>query len=241
MKSLFFIFLFFSSFVYSRHQEYNMQDVYRHIMDRQLMIDVFSGYKTIDLLKKEIDSSVIDGDIAIFGHYRGGISIYMACAFPKKKLWISKTLIGIPRYKYNEKYNHVEEYFPEEYENNLINKIIYDFREFGLFAGKDFEVLLGDLDATTNPITTPIKSLALLKIDTDTQENIFLLLSNLYDKVNPGGFIVFENCSYFDVSQALLKFQKYKNLDIEKSLFTIELKPYGVDESQSLIYRKPKE
>jgi hypothetical protein len=80
------------------------------------------------------------------------------------------------------------------------------------------DIYSGELKSTSKEAT--VSAISLLRIDTSTYEATWEVLSNLYDRVLPGGFVYVENYgTYDDCKSAVEKFRKDKR--IEDKLFGV--------------------
>ncbi|NGX48353.1 MAG: hypothetical protein K1000chlam3_01744, partial [Chlamydiae bacterium] len=82
------------------------------------------------------------------------------------------------------------------------------FAYFNLDENHGVEFLPGWVNDTTDPASCPIEKIALLRIDVDAYSAALVVLENLYDKVVPGGFIIFDDSGLYEAQAAIEEFER---------------------------------
>jgi O-methyltransferase len=245
MKHFLIIAIFFSSMythIFSiERNKVNLNEVYKEIVEKKLTMVTRERYDTIDILSKVIHGEGIEGDIVECGVWRGGMSIYMAYAFPEKKCWVCDSFQGFERLEQS-KYDPrgiVEERHFNGIWIALEQEVRQSFREMGLDETKGVEFLPGWVNETTDPSSCPIEKIALLRIDVDAYSATLVVLENLFDKVVPGGFIIFDDSGLYETQAAIKEFERKRGINIISELYN----PLGnfvgsLNGEEGLYYRK---
>tara|TARA_Y100000034_G_scaffold47685_1_gene58747 strand:+ start:3594 stop:4370 length:777 start_codon:yes stop_codon:yes gene_type:complete len=211
----------------------NLSTVYAHIVDNQLSMITPERFMTIDRLAEEIYDEGIEGDIVECGCWRGGMSIYMAYAFPDRHLWAYDSFEGFEEttdstYPYaDEKHtplmekvyqDHLSARAPEEPSHRPPNgwvplaipyeKVVQSFLDIGLSEAQGITITKGFVNKTLKPETCKIEKIALLRIDVDAYSATRDVLENLFDKVVPGGYVIFDDTGIDSTTAAIWDFDK---------------------------------
>jgi O-methyltransferase len=167
-------------------------------------------------LVQKINRDDIAGDIVECGVWNGGSSACMAFAcradehHPKQRTsWLFDSFQGLP--PTSDKDGTREQVFCLEGLNKgSQHKVQQVFRELGLSLD-NVNIVPGWFDVTVP--SAPIEKIALLHIDADWYESVKLVLDTLYDKVEPGGFVVLDDYNYWEgCNRALEDFFTERNL-----------------------------
>ncbi|KOP82307.1 TylF/MycF family methyltransferase [Cytobacillus solani] len=158
----------------------------------------------------------IEGDFIETGVWRGGACIFMR-GFLKvhgvddRKVWVADSFEGVPvpnEKKYPKDKGglglHTLDYLRvslEEVQNN--------FRKYGLLD-ESVQFLKGWFKDTLP--TAPIEKLAILRLDGDLYESTMDSLTNLYDKVSYGGFIIVDDYILPTCEPAIKDFRNAHNI-----------------------------
>jgi O-methyltransferase len=225
MKYLLIFAIFFSS-IHAQvssieRNQVNLDELYNQIIEKKLSMVTRERYDTIDILSKVIHKEGIEGDVVECGVWRGGMSIYMAYAFPEKKCWVCDSFQGFERLeqcKYDPRGIVDERHFNGVW-IALEQEVRQSFREMGLDETKGVEFLPGWVNDTTDPSSCPIEKIAVLRIDVDAYSATLVVLENLYDKVVPGGFIIFDDSGLYETQAAIKEFEKKRGINIISELY----------------------
>jgi hypothetical protein len=163
-------------------------------------------FKNIDFIFKELAD--IKGDIVEAGVWEGLMITYMAYKFPERTIWACDSFEGCPydvsQIKYKDtwengatqehKRRHVAE---EEFllENLKTHKI----------ANPERVKILKGWFTDTLP-NSPIKEIALLRVDCDIYSSTYEVLENLYPKLAYGGFMIFDDWGMVDATKAIMEY-----------------------------------
>ena len=161
--------------------------------------------------------SKVDGDILECGVWRGGVSIFLSHLFHDRNIWVSDSFQGFQpltnaKYKYD-KERHTPNYV--QCANGPIGisleEVKSNFETYGLKNDPRIKFLKGFVKDTLP--TSGIEKLALLRIDVDAFSATLEVLDEMYDKVQPGGYIIFDDACLYEVIDALKVFFKKRNLE----------------------------
>jgi hypothetical protein len=153
------------------------------------------------------------------------MSIYLAYSFPDKQCWVSDSFQGFetldqckydPRGILDERHHSGNWIVPEL----LVRQSFFDM---GLTEACGVKFLPGWVNDTTDPRICPVKELAVLRIDVDAYSATLVVLENLYDKVVPGGFIIFDDSGLYETVAAMEEFERRRGVPIISKL----MDPYG--------------
>ena len=180
----------------------------------------------------------VEGDIVECGVWRGGYLIYLSHLFPDKNVWACDSYEGFqPLDKVNYKFEG-ERHTPsfthgakgplaislEEVKNN--------FKNYGLDEDR-IKYLKGFVNETLP--TSGIEKISLLRVDVDAYSATLEVLDNLYSKVQPGGYIVFDDLNLQESYRAIKDFLSRENLPLEvynpytDELYTLETPVINTD------------
>lgn len=161
--------------------------------------------------------SKVEGDILECGVWKGGVSIFLSHLFNDRNIWVSDSYQGFQplshaAYEYD-KERHTPEY--THCANGPIGisleEVKANFEKYGLGNEERIKFLKGFVKDTLP--TSGIEKLALLRIDVDAYSATLEVLNEMYDKVQPGGYIIFDDSCLYEVIDALKVFFKQKNLE----------------------------
>jgi len=160
----------------------------------------------------------IDGDIVECGVWKGGFSIFMASTFPYKNLWVVDSFEGFQpletaKYSYEQNTErHIPSYIlgqPNTEDDFTLEQVKQRFENYQLNSPR-VKFLKGFVKDSLP--TSGIKKISLLRIDVDAYSATREVLDELYDKVQPGGYIIFDDTCLYECRDALRDFFKERNL-----------------------------
>jgi hypothetical protein len=170
----------------------------------QLVLDNFSN----------IDS--IEGDIVECGVWRGGFSIFLAHIFEDRTIWVCDSFEGFqPLEKAKHQYAK-ERHTPIATHNShgpigiSLEEVQNYFKIYGLENESRIHFVKGFVKDTLPKCN--INKIALLRIDVDAYSATLETLEELYHKVQPGGFIVFDDSCLIETLDAIKYFFRVNNL-----------------------------
>ena len=162
------------------------------------------GLKRLDNLQACIEDVIrndVPGDLIETGVWRGGATIFMravlkAHGVTDRNVWAADSFEGLPRPS------------PDRYPDDLGDPHhTYDYLKVSLEdVKKNFETY-GLLDDRVRFLKgwfkdtlpkAPIKSLAVIRLDGDMYESTMDGLSNLYQKLSVGGFVIVDDYGYWE-------------------------------------------
>lgn len=144
---------------------------------------------------EQILQNEIPGDLMECGVWQGGVPIFMrgflrAHGITNRHVWAADSFAGVPASRLPQ--DQDEDLSATRFPNLAISldRVKDHFARYGLLD--DQVHFLEGLFSETLP-TAPIHKLALLRIDADLYESTRDVLSNLYPKVAPGGFVIVDD------------------------------------------------
>ena len=153
----------------------------------------------------------LKGDIVECGVWKGGFSIFLADTFKDKNIWVSDSFDGFqPLSESNYEYSG-ERHNPEYSAMIRVNleEVQSNFKKYNL-EGSRIKFLKGFVKDTLP--TSGIKKISLLRIDVDAYSATLEVLDELYDKVVPGGYIIFDDTCLHESLNAIKTFFKKRNI-----------------------------
>ena len=185
-----------------------MENLINNLISNQITMITKERFDYI--LKYSDHISKLEGDIVECGVWRGGMSIFLSKLFPKKNIWVCDSYEGcqdpnMGKYFYQNEGHSLGMYSIslEEVKNNFIK---YD----ALDENRVF-FLKGWVKDTLKPELCPIEKISLLRVDVDSYSATLEVLDYLYDKVVPGGMIVFDDICLNEGANAIFDFIKRGN------------------------------
>ncbi|MFU2008998.1 TylF/MycF family methyltransferase [Bacillus pseudomycoides] len=166
----------------------------------------------------------IEGDFIETGVWRGGSCIFMrgflkVHEIENRKVWLADSFQGLPASN--------EEKYPSDRLLNWLHTIDYlcvsleevqnNFRKYDLLD-ENVRFLKGWFKDTLP--TAPIEKLAILRLDGDLYESTMDSLTNLYNKVSDGGFIIVDDYFLPPCKAAVTDF--HRKCGIQASLVPID-------------------
>jgi hypothetical protein len=162
----------------------------------------------------------IKGDIIECGVWRGGFSIFLAHLFENRSIWVSDSYEGFQPLEHA-KYSYDKERHTPTYTSAGIlgpigislGEVQSHFEAYRLGNEKRIKYLKGFVKDTLPHCG--IEDIALLRIDVDSYSAHLEVLDELYDKVQPGGYIIFDDSCLYESMDAIKYFFGLKNLGNE--------------------------
>jgi O-methyltransferase len=159
----------------------------------------------------------IDGDVVECGVWRGGFSIFLSYIFQDKNIWVCDSYEGFqPLETAKHQYNK-ERHTPHATHNVhgpigiSLEEVQNHFKTYGLGEEERIKFLKGFVKDTLP--TSGIEKIALLRIDVDAYSATLETLEELYDKVQPGGYIIFDDSCLYETLDAIKFFFNKKNIN----------------------------
>lgn len=170
----------------------------------------------INVLEHHSTISNIEGDIVECGVWRGGFSIFLSHLFSNKNIWVCDSFEGFqPLEKAKHQYSkerHIPSYTitPVGPLSISLEEVQSHFNTYGLENQERIKFLKGFVKDTLPD--SGIEKIALLRIDVDAYSATLETLEELYDKVQPGGFIIFDDSCLYEAIDAIKTFTTQRNL-----------------------------
>ena len=166
----------------------------------------------------------IQGDIVECGVWRGGYSVFLSHLFKDRTIWVCDSFEGFQSLK-DAKYNKLTYLDPingltERFQkgNNMgMDVSLLDvqnvFKQFNLENDPRINFVKGFVNKTLPNIN--INKIALLRIDVDGYSPTREVLDYLYDKVEKGGMIIFDDLCLSEAAAAVKDWMIEKNIPLE--------------------------
>lgn len=190
------------------------EDLVQSLIDEKITMVRPDEFKTIFNHHSEI--SKVDGDIVECGVWRGGFSIFLSHVFQDKNVWVCDSYEGfqpteIARHSYD------AERHTNHYTHNAVGPLAISleevqshFKTYGLGDQERIKFVKGFVKDVLP--TSGIEKVSLLRIDVDAYSATLETLEELYDKVQPGGYIIFDDSGLYETLDAIRVFFKEKNI-----------------------------
>jgi hypothetical protein len=163
--------------------------------------------------------SNVDGDIVECGVWKGGYSIFLSHLFSDKNIWVCDSFEGFQPLD-NAKYDFKGERHTPQFSHGAcgplgisLEEVKNNFTLYGLGNDPRIKYLKGFVKDTLP--TSGIEKISLLRVDVDAYSATLEVLDELYDKVVPGGYIVFDDANLKESFEAIKFFLTRENLPLE--------------------------
>jgi O-methyltransferase len=171
----------------------------------------------IEQCLKAIITDGVEGDCMETGVWRGGCCILMkgileCLGESHRKVILADSFCGLPEPdpKYEADKNSNFHNFDLSYLSSL-EEVRYSFEKYGLLDD-NVVFLEGWFKETLQH--TPTKKLALLRLDGDMYESTILALELLYDRIQPGGYIIIDDYPVIgNCKQAIDEFRESRGIE----------------------------
>jgi len=161
----------------------------------------------------------IEGDIVECGIWKGGYSIFLSHLFPDRNIWVSDSFEGfqpLNNARYDFKGERHTPMYSDGYHGPMgisLEEVKSHFKSYGLGDDPIIKFLKGFVKDTLP--TSGIEKIALLRVDVDAYSATLEVLDELYHKVQPGGYIIFDDANLIESFEAIKFFLKRENLPLE--------------------------
>lgn len=149
--------------------------------------------------------SKLDGDIVECGVWAGGMCIFLAKVFDTKKIWVVDSFEGCQDPREGKYFYPRESHYKGMYTVSL-EQVKRNFEEYDALDESRVFFLKGWVKDTLAPNVCTIDKISLLRVDVDSYSATLEVLDYLYDKVQPGGMIVFDDISGNESLSAIREF-----------------------------------
>tara|TARA_R110000823_G_scaffold271738_1_gene391135 strand:- start:39 stop:755 length:717 start_codon:yes stop_codon:yes gene_type:complete len=156
--------------------------------------------------------SKLQGDIIECGVWKGGFSVFLSHLFNNKKIWVCDSFGGFrsmkeAKYKKLTYFSTLQGEMTERFQqgddmgmNIPLSDVKWVFDKYGLKDNPRINFVEGFVNKTL-PILN-ISKISLLRIDVDGYSPTREVLDHLYDKVVPGGMIIFDDLCLVESAEA---------------------------------------
>lgn len=157
----------------------------------------------------------IDGDFIETGVWRGGACIFMrgflkAYELTNRKVWVADSFEGLPKPDVkNYPQDKDDTLYQYDYLRVPLEEVQGNFKKYDLLDNQ-VQFLKGWFKDTLP--SAPIEKIALARLDGDMYESTMDSLTNLYDKVSPGGFIIIDDFALPTCKAAIFDFREKYNI-----------------------------
>ena len=190
------------------------EDLVQDLIDNKITMVRPDEFKTI--FKHYSKISEIEGDVVECGVWRGGFSIFLSYVFQDKNIWVCDSYEGFQPLETAKHYYNKERHTPTYTHNAVgplgisLEEVQSHFKTYGLGDEERIKFLKGFVKDTLP--TSGIEQISLLRIDVDAYSATLETLEEVYDKVQPGGYIIFDDSCLYETLDAIKTFFKQKNL-----------------------------
>jgi hypothetical protein len=190
------------------------EELVQNLIDNKITMVHPDEFKTV--LKHYPKISEIEGDVIECGVWRGGFSIFLSYVFQDKNIWVCDSYEGFQPLE-TAKHQYDKERHTSQYTHNAVGplgisleEVQSHFKTYGLGDQERIKFIKGFVKDSLP--TSGIEKIALLRVDVDAYSATLETLEELYDKVQPGGYIVFDDSCLYETLDAIKVFFKQNNL-----------------------------
>jgi hypothetical protein len=190
------------------------EDLVQDLIDNKITMVRPDEFKTI--FKHYPQISEVEGDIVECGVWRGGFSIFLSYVFQDKNVWVCDSYEGFQPLEIA-KHSYDRERHTNYVTHNSVGPLAISleevqshFKTYGLGDEERIKFLKGFVKDTLP--TSGIEKISLLRIDVDAYSATLETLEELYDKVQPGGYIIFDDSNLYETLDAIKTFFKQRNI-----------------------------
>jgi hypothetical protein len=190
------------------------EDLVQDLISNKITMVNPNEFQTI--FKHHDNISKIEGDVVECGVWRGGFSIFLSYVFQDKNIWVCDSYEGFQPLE-TAKHQYSKERHTPTYTHNSVGplgisleEVQNHFKTYGLGDEERIKFLKGFVKDTLP--TSGIEKVSLLRIDVDAYSATLETLEELYDKVQPGGYIIFDDSCLYETLDAIKAFFKQRNL-----------------------------
>lgn len=169
----------------------------------------------------------LQGDIIECGVWKGGFSVFLSHLFNDRKIWVCDSFgssafqpIKDAKYKNLTYHNIAQGKMVERFQQGddmgmrvELSNVKWVFDNYGLKDDPRIQFVEGFVNKTLPNIN--INKIALLRIDVDGYSPTREVLDHLYDKVVPGGMVIFDDLCLIESAEATKDWLSDKGLPLE--------------------------
>ena len=181
----------------------------QQIINNKLTKVTLERFETI--IRHQNAIKLLDGDIIECGVWKGGMGIFLRKMFIDKRLWLADSFSGFQDPS-KAKYNFSNERHKLGGMTVPYKDVINAFKAMGV-ESDNIDFLVGYVNDTLPKAN--IQQLSLLRIDVDAYSATMEVLEHLYDKVVPGGYIIFDDTCLVETRHAIQDFFTTREIEIK--------------------------
>ena len=188
-----------------------------------ILVDNIIASQTTMVTKERFDTiyrhynsiNKLNGDIVECGVWRGGMSIFLAKLFQERNIWMCDSFEGFqPLDVAKHEYYGTERHLSGNVDLSIpYDLVVGNLSRFGLRPDDRINLLRGWVKDTLHPDHCSVKDIALLRVDVDAYSATLEVLDYLYDKVVPGGFIIFDDACLYETRDAVCDFLEQRGIE----------------------------
>ncbi len=156
--------------------------------------------------------NAVEGDIIECGVWKGGMGIFLSKIFENRTIWLADSYQGFENQKTSTYFFEGERHHEGPRMIAPLQMVQNNFRKFGLEEQDRIKFLQGFVKDTLPD--AGIDKIALLRIDVDAYSATRDVLDNLYDKVEKGGYIIFDDTSLTETQVAIKDFINEREISL---------------------------
>lgn len=162
------------------------------------------GLRRLENLQECVESVVADGipgDVLEAGVWRGGAGILMRATLAvlgdtERTVWLADSFQGLPKPRAEHPADAGDLHWSQPFLAVSVDQVKRNFTRYGMLD--DRVRFLEGWFSDTLP-TAPVERLAVLRVDGDMYGSTMDVLTALYDKVSPGGYVIIDD--YGEIAQ----------------------------------------
>jgi len=190
------------------------EDLMKDLIENKITMVRSDEFKTIFNHYSKINK--VEGDIVECGVWRGGFLIFLSYMFQDRNIWACDSYEGFQPLETAKHAYDKERHTPSYSHCSLgpigisLEEVQQHFKTYGLGNDPRIKFLKGFVKDTLP--TSGIEKIALLRIDVDAYSATLETLEELYDKVQPGGYIIFDDSCLYEAIDAIKTFFRQRNI-----------------------------
>lgn len=230
-----------------------LTEVYDYILAHKLTMISPERYATIDKIMSRPDTPDIEGDIIECGCWRGGMSLYLSFAFPDRRMWVCDSFAGFEPIESRRRTGTVDDIHHATGLTEVIalgekvsltapyDQVKGHFDHFGLTEDCGVHLVKGYVQESLYTQTIQdIEKIFILRVDVDAYSATYDVMEALFDKVVPGGYVIFDDSGIPCTREAVDHFSAANGLDIPSKLLGPCLTPASGWGVNGQVFRKEK-
>jgi len=192
-----------------------------------------SGVLSMQGMANDVLMNEVEGDIVEVGVWEGGCVAFLAKLFEKtdRTVWAVDSYEGFQPPE-SSTYNYPGERHTPSLHQHLagsvyiryapslqvsLQRVKNNLGHYGINEKSNVKYLKGFANEVLEPSNCPIEKIALLRIDVDAYSATKEVLEALYDKVVPGGYIIFDDWGVTEAQAAIEEFFLERGIDHKNS------------------------